>query len=198
VKAVARLMFAVGLSAGLGLSSQGCSKPVLRIADASLGDYYTEKEYRKLHEEDRVAYCEELANQDSTYREEIAEARLATARHAARAAAARAAADSLERLADSLDAALAARVAAGGAQSPKTTRPGARPGTQPQAGTRAAAGTNGGERITVRPGDSLWRISARDSIYGDGRRWKALYEANRDRIRNADLIYPGQELNAPR
>src|SRR4030095_4862417 len=49
----------------------GCGKPVLRIADASLGDYYTEKEFKKLSREQQVEYCAELARQDSTYKSEL-------------------------------------------------------------------------------------------------------------------------------
>jgi nucleoid-associated protein YgaU len=44
-------------------------------------------------------------------------------------------------------------------------------------------------------GDSLWRISR--VTYGDGSRYELLYRANRDRIRNPNLIYPGQTLVLP-
>ena len=53
----------------------GCGKPVLRIADASLGDYYTEQEFKKLSPEQREEYCAELARQDSLYKAELGEAR---------------------------------------------------------------------------------------------------------------------------
>ncbi|MDQ7070481.1 MAG: LysM peptidoglycan-binding domain-containing protein [Rhodobacterales bacterium] len=49
--------------------------------------------------------------------------------------------------------------------------------------------------ITVQPGSTLWAI-ARDS-YGDGRQYVRVFQANRDRIRNADLIYPGQVFSVP-
>jgi nucleoid-associated protein YgaU len=170
----------------LALLAAGCGKPVLRVADASLGDYYSAEEYKKLREEQRLEYCEELALQDSIYRDEIAEASAAAARFAARAAAAREAADSLGRAADSLDAAVATVAA---------TRAGA--GRRPSRGA-APGDAGGGASVTVRRGDSLWRLSARPSIYGEGRDWKRLFEANRDRIRDADRIYPGQELVVPR
>ncbi len=54
---------------------------------------------------------------------------------------------------------------------------------------------------TVQPGNTLWAI-ARDR-YGDGVLYVQVFEANRDRIRNPDLIYPGQifvlpeEIGAP-
>lgn len=49
--------------------------------------------------------------------------------------------------------------------------------------------------LVVRPGSNLWRI-ARDS-YGDGRRYTVIYGANRDRIGDPDLIYPGQVFTLP-
>jgi nucleoid-associated protein YgaU len=47
----------------------------------------------------------------------------------------------------------------------------------------------------VSRGDSLWRISR--ITYGDGARYALVYRANRDRIRNPTLIYPGQTLVLP-
>jgi hypothetical protein len=63
---------------------------------------------------------------------------------------------------------------------------------------RAAVPAPGpGEQIVVvQPGNSLWRISRR--IYGEGLRYTTIYEANRDQIRNADLIYPGQIFSVPK
>jgi len=48
---------------------------------------------------------------------------------------------------------------------------------------------------TVKSGDSLSKIA--QSQLGDGARWKAIYEANRDQISDPDLIHPGQVLNLP-
>ena len=47
----------------------------------------------------------------------------------------------------------------------------------------------------VSAGDSLWRISR--ITYGDGSRYALVYRANRGRIRNPNLIYPGQTLVLP-
>jgi nucleoid-associated protein YgaU len=49
--------------------------------------------------------------------------------------------------------------------------------------------------LIVQPGNSLWRI-ARNS-YGAGRRFSIIYSANRDRIGDPDLIYPGQVFTLP-
>ena len=48
---------------------------------------------------------------------------------------------------------------------------------------------------TVRKGDSLWLIAR--SFYGDGSRWREIYEANMDKIKNPNLIYPDQVLRIP-
>jgi len=48
---------------------------------------------------------------------------------------------------------------------------------------------------TVKAGDSLSRIARQ--IYGDMNRWREIFEANRDRIENPDLIQPGWTLRIP-
>ena len=42
---------------------------------------------------------------------------------------------------------------------------------------------------------SLSKIAQR--IYGDANQWKRIYEANRDQIKDPDLIHPGQRLTLP-
>jgi nucleoid-associated protein YgaU len=48
---------------------------------------------------------------------------------------------------------------------------------------------------TVKSGDTLSKIAQRE--YGEGSEWRRIYEANRDTIKNPDLIYPGQTLTLP-
>ena len=48
---------------------------------------------------------------------------------------------------------------------------------------------------TVQPGTTLWAI-ARDR-FGSGVMYVEVFEANRDRIRDPDLIYPGQVFRIP-
>lgn len=55
----------------------------------------------------------------------------------------------------------------------------------------AAAG-GGGSTYTVQPGDNLSKIGEKYGIS-----WNAIYEANRDKISDPDLIHPGQELTIP-
>jgi len=51
------------------------------------------------------------------------------------------------------------------------------------------------QTYTVVSGDSLSRIAKR--LYGDAAKWKKIYEANTDQIKNPDLIHPGQVLKIP-
>lgn len=49
--------------------------------------------------------------------------------------------------------------------------------------------------VFVKTGNSLWRL-AREA-YGAGTQYTVIYEANREQIRNPDLIYPGQVFFVP-
>lgn len=51
-------------------------------------------------------------------------------------------------------------------------------------------------KITVESGASLWRIARR--IYGSGFEYMAIYQANKDMIRDPNLIYPGQIIEIPK
>ncbi len=44
--------------------------------------------------------------------------------------------------------------------------------------------------------DCLWRIA--DKYYGDPWKWKSIYKANKDKIQDPDLIYPGWVLKIPK
>jgi nucleoid-associated protein YgaU len=57
-------------------------------------------------------------------------------------------------------------------------------------------GTTGqSDTYVVVAGDSLSKIAKRH--YGDANKWPRIYEANRDQIKNPDLIHPGQRLKIP-
>jgi nucleoid-associated protein YgaU len=49
--------------------------------------------------------------------------------------------------------------------------------------------------IVVQPGNSLWRMARRS--YGSGWQYSVIYDANKEQIRDPDLIYPGQVLKLP-
>lgn len=53
-------------------------------------------------------------------------------------------------------------------------------------------------RYRVQRDEWLGKIAGYWEIYGDYRKWPLLYEANRDRISDPDLIFPDQELIVPR
>lgn len=55
--------------------------------------------------------------------------------------------------------------------------------------------TSGGTTYTVVKGDSLWKIAKKH--YGDPLKWPVIYNANKDKIRNPNRIYPGQVLVIP-
>lgn len=48
---------------------------------------------------------------------------------------------------------------------------------------------------TVRPDDTLWKIS--QTFLGSGARYMEIYNANRGILSNPDQIYPGQVLTIP-
>ncbi|MCI8336501.1 MAG: LysM peptidoglycan-binding domain-containing protein [Peptococcaceae bacterium] len=48
---------------------------------------------------------------------------------------------------------------------------------------------------TVKKGDCLWTIAKK--YYNDGAKYKDIYEANKDKLKSPNLIYPGQELILP-
>jgi nucleoid-associated protein YgaU len=54
------------------------------------------------------------------------------------------------------------------------------------------------EQYRVRRGDTLWSISGQETIYRNSLLWPILYKANRQQIRDPDLIFPQQILAVPR
>lgn len=58
----------------------------------------------------------------------------------------------------------------------------------------AAPAETGGSRVISR-GDSLWALSR--LAYGDGARYAVIFNANRAKIHNPNLIYPGQTVVLP-
>jgi len=54
------------------------------------------------------------------------------------------------------------------------------------------------DMYVVLRGDYLWKISGKPQIYDDPWKWMRIYSANRDEIRDPDLIFPDQRLVIPR
>ena len=68
--------------------------------------------------------------------------------------------------------------------------------TAPTPDAPTTTGTAGGSSTyVVVKGDSLSKIAKRE--YGDAAKWRRIYEANQDIIKDPDLIYPGQTLKIP-
>lgn len=75
----------------------------------------------------------------------------------------------------------------------------------PQLAAAGGTGVSGGSSstvvvprvstTTVSRGDSLWRLS--QLTYGAGTRYAVIYKANKEQIRNPNMIYPGQILVMP-
>ncbi|HET7241496.1 MAG TPA: LysM peptidoglycan-binding domain-containing protein [Gemmatimonadales bacterium] len=64
-----------------------------------------------------------------------------------------------------------------------------------EGGSSSTAPAPSGRSYTVVKGDSLSKIAKH--FYGDAQKWRKIYEANRDEIKNPDLIYPGQTFTIP-
>lgn len=50
----------------------------------------------------------------------------------------------------------------------------------------------------VYKGEYLWKIASYPEIYGNGAKWPMIYRANKDKIKDPDLIYPNQIFEIPR
>jgi nucleoid-associated protein YgaU len=64
-----------------------------------------------------------------------------------------------------------------------------------ESGGSSTAPAPAGRSYTVVKGDTLSKIAKR--FYGNAGDWKRIYEANKDSIKNPDLIYPGQTFRIP-
>jgi len=70
-------------------------------------------------------------------------------------------------------------------------KPSSNTGSQP-----ANSSKSGTENYTVKSGDNLWNIAKKE--LGDGTRWKEIYDLNKDKISNPNLIYKDQKLEIPK
>lgn len=59
----------------------------------------------------------------------------------------------------------------------------------------ASTASASAQTYTVVAGDSLSKIAKH--FYGNAAAWKQIFEANRDKISNPDMIHPGQVLSIP-
>ena len=61
-------------------------------------------------------------------------------------------------------------------------------------GTAPVPVASGSGQYSVVNGDNLWDISAKPGVYNNPYQWPLIYKANSDKIKDADLIYPGQQF----
>lgn len=78
---------------------------------------------------------------------------------------------------------------------PKTQKPVAKPAPAPRPAPTSPAPKQQNKTYTVVRGDCLWNIAKK--FYGNGSQYTKIYDANRDKIKNPNLIYPGQVLTIP-
>jgi nucleoid-associated protein YgaU len=71
------------------------------------------------------------------------------------------------------------------------------PREQPTQQSGAASGqrTPQQREYVVKPGDSLSKIAKQ--VYGNASDWQKIYQANRNTIKDPDLIHPGQKIVIP-
>ncbi|GEM_PF-899461 len=53
------------------------------------------------------------------------------------------------------------------------------------------------DAYVVQKGDSLWSIAAKPQVFGNGTRWRELYEANRDVLKGPEKLRAGMSLKIP-
>ena len=66
---------------------------------------------------------------------------------------------------------------------------------EPSTATDAASAPQPPVTITVQPGFTLWGIA--QERFGDGVFYVQVFEANRDKIKDPNQIYPGQIFSIP-
>ena len=59
----------------------------------------------------------------------------------------------------------------------------------------AVGGVSSGQTYTVKPGDTLSKISK--ELYGNSNEYMSIFYANRDKLKDPDKIQVGQQLTIP-
>lgn len=168
-----RFSIALVLLVAVALAS-GCGPKVTRTVDPRAGEFFTEEEFQKLTKDQRLAYCAELLD---ALREG-------------------------QNCADRAGSDLSKEKAAIGDLEDEMTRLSPRLRelkSEVESMQQEIAYFEGLPRMhVVKKGEFLYKISGYDEIYADPHKWKRIYRANRDKIDDANLIYPDQEFAIPR
>ena len=77
------------------------------------------------------------------------------------------------------------------AAQPANTNAGSYQAAAPQTNSTAAQP----KTYTIKSGDSLSKIAKQ--FYGDANQWSKIHKANLDKIKDPDLIHPGQQIIIP-
>ncbi len=94
-----------------------------------------------------------------------------------------------------LSLAVVALLAAGCASTTPESKPETKAVTEVKpAASASVASARATMSYNVVRGDHLWGISSKPTIYGNPYQWPLIFKANRDKIKDADLIEPGQVL----
>jgi nucleoid-associated protein YgaU len=59
----------------------------------------------------------------------------------------------------------------------------------------AEGGASAGQTYTVKPGDTLSKIA--QQFYGDSSKYMKIFDANKDKLKDPNMIHPGQQLTIP-
>jgi nucleoid-associated protein YgaU len=78
----------------------------------------------------------------------------------------------------------------------RTTNPApSTPGSTTTGSGAAKPGATTQRDYTIQSGDSLSKIAKQ--FYGNANDWQRIYQANKDKIKDPDMIYPGQKIIIP-
>jgi len=69
------------------------------------------------------------------------------------------------------------------------------PPTIVEAGIPAVELPKESDDYVVKKGDSLWKIAGK--VYGNPLKWPKIYRANKEKLKNPNVIYPNQVLTIP-
>jgi len=94
--------------------------------------------------------------------------------------------------------AVAGLFVAGCATTQEPAKEEAKPVEEAKPAAAAPAPAPANDSYNVVRGDNLWNISKKPAIYGNPYEWPLIFKANTDKIKDADLIQPGQVFTITR
>jgi nucleoid-associated protein YgaU len=162
------------LLAAVSLAAVPLTVTSVLAVDVSEGEFYTEEEYQDLSGKEAEAYCEALAEEKDRQEMLLSEAKSKVDQD-------KAALEDLRQQLNRVD----------GELQPMKSRVQA---LEAEIAELEALPTE----WTVKKGESLYKISGYEEIYSDPVKWPRIYRANRDRIEDPWLIFPGWVLRIPR